>query len=278
MKIGVGSPHRDDAGFSVGLAVGSWLQRGHAVEVVNVFTRTEYAPYSDADSLHPNDRMSFASATRKREDEAWVKLYVGQLGRGKLTLTDLNLKDAPLRLHCSPDEVQQREPDLTEKVSSKIKRALEMSKADAFVLPLAVGNDVDHLTVRIACLPTDAQAFALAFYEDLPYAAREPESIEAVVQATSLAAAVPLEATFVTAQRSLASASWRSAMTRRSTTQVSSRSRSSAGSMRAESGCGRTRSGGWFSLNSGKIVFALSSPILAAWSVRASVHPNCGES
>jgi hypothetical protein len=121
------------------------------------------------------------------------------LGRGKLTLTDLNLKDAPLRLHCSPDEVQQREPDLTEKVSSKIKRALEMSKADAFVLPLAVGNDVDHLTVRIACLPTDAQAFALAFYEDLPYAAREPESIEAVVQATSLAAAVPLEATFVTA-------------------------------------------------------------------------------
>jgi LmbE family N-acetylglucosaminyl deacetylase len=196
MKIVVVSPHRDDAAFSVGLAVGSWLQKGHAVEVVNVFTRSEHAPYSDADSLHPNDRMSFASAVRKREDEAWVKLYVGQLGRGKLTLTDLNLKDAPLRLHCSPEEVQQREPDLTEKVSLKIKRSLEMSKADAIVLPLGVGKHVDHLTTQMASLPTDAQAFALAFYEDLPYAAQAPESIEASVQATSLAAAVPLEAVF----------------------------------------------------------------------------------
>jgi LmbE family N-acetylglucosaminyl deacetylase len=199
MKIVVVSPHRDDAAFSLGLAVGAWLQKGYAVEVVNVFTRSEYAPYSDADSLHPNDRISFASAVRKREDEAWVKLYVGQLGRGKLSLTDLNLKDAPLRLHCSLEEVQQREPDLTEKVSSKIKRALEMSSADAIVLPLGVGNDVDHLTARIACLPTDAQAFALAFYEDLPYAAQAPQSIEAAVQATSLAAAVPLEAAFVAA-------------------------------------------------------------------------------
>jgi LmbE family N-acetylglucosaminyl deacetylase len=197
MKIVVVSPHRDDAAFSLGLAVGTWLQKGYAVEVVNVFTRSEYAPYSDADSLHPNDRMSFASAVRKREDESWVKLYVGQLGRGKLTLTDLNLKDAPLRLHCSLGEVQQREPDLTEKVSSKIKRSLEMSKADAIVLPLGVGNHVDHLTARIACLPTDAQAFALAFYEDLPYAAQAPETIEGAVQATSLAAAVPLEAVFV---------------------------------------------------------------------------------
>ena len=68
MKIVVVSPHRSDAAFSLGLAVGSWLEQGHTVEVMNVFTRTEHAPYSDVDSLHPNDRMSFASAVRKRED------------------------------------------------------------------------------------------------------------------------------------------------------------------------------------------------------------------
>jgi LmbE family N-acetylglucosaminyl deacetylase len=197
MKIVVVSPHRGDAAFGLGLAVGTWLAEGHAVEVTNVFTRTEQAPFSDVDSLHGNDRMSFASAVRKREDEAWVKRYVGQLGRGKLTLVDLNLKDAPLRLHCGTDEVFQREPELTEKVVSKLTRALELSKADAVVLPLGVGRHVDHLTVRVAGLPKDRQVFPLAFYEEQPYTARAtPEALDQAVQAATLAAAVPLEASF----------------------------------------------------------------------------------
>jgi LmbE family N-acetylglucosaminyl deacetylase len=199
MKIVVVSPHRDDAAFSLGLTVGSWLEQGHAVEVMNVFTRTEYAPYSDVDSLHANDRMSFASAVRKREDEAWVKRYVGQLGRGRLTLEDLNLKDAPLRLHCSPEAVYGREPELTEKVVSKLKRTLELSKAGALVLPLGVGNHVDHLTVRTASLPADRHATPLAFYEDQPYTAQleTTATLDEAVLAATLAAGVPLEAAFV---------------------------------------------------------------------------------
>jgi LmbE family N-acetylglucosaminyl deacetylase len=197
MKIVVVSPHRGDAAFALGLAVGTWLGEGHAVEVMNVFTRTEQAPYSDVESLHANDRMSFASAVRKREDEAWVKRYVGQLGRGKLTLEDLNLKDAPLRLHCSAEEVFQREPELTEKVVSKLTRALELSKADAVVLPLGVGRHVDHLTVRVAGLPADRQVFPVGFYEEQPYAARATASeLDEAVQAATLAAGVPLEASF----------------------------------------------------------------------------------
>lgn len=201
MKIVIVSPHRDDAAFSLGLAVDAWLQQGHAVEVMNVFTRTEHAPYSDADSLHPNDRMSFASAVCKREDEAWVKRYVGQLGRGKLTLSDLNLKDGPLRLHCTLEEAHQREPELTEKVVSKLTRSLELSKADTIVLPLGVGSHVDHLTVRTAGLPVDRQVFPLAFYEDQPYTAQleTPSALDEVVLAATLAAGVPLEATFASA-------------------------------------------------------------------------------
>jgi LmbE family N-acetylglucosaminyl deacetylase len=201
MKIVVLSPHRDDAAFSLGLTVESWLEQGHAVEVMNVFTRTEHAPYSDAGSLHPNDRASFASAVRKREDEAWVKLYASVAGRGKLTLDDLNLKDAPLRLHCSPAEVQSRTPLLTEKVMLKLTRSLEAARADALVLPLGVGNHVDHLTVRMGALPADSSKQALAFYEDLPYTAQEPSAVEAAVQASSLAAGVPLQACFVGVER-----------------------------------------------------------------------------
>ncbi len=69
--------HRVDAGLAVGLSIGAWLEQGHAVEVVSCFTRSEFAPFSDAGSLHANDRMSFVSATRKREDEAWAKMLRG---------------------------------------------------------------------------------------------------------------------------------------------------------------------------------------------------------
>jgi LmbE family N-acetylglucosaminyl deacetylase len=199
MKIVVVSPHRDDAAFSLGLAIGFWLAQGHAVEVVNVFTRSEFAPYSDAESLHPNDRMSFVSAVLKREEEAWVKLYVGQLGRGKLKLTDLNLKDAPVRLHCLPAEALTRQPEPTEKVTQKLRRALESSAAEALMLPLGVGHHVDHLLVREACLPTDPRGFPLAFYEDLPRVAAGDghAELEAAVQAATLLVGVPLQPVFV---------------------------------------------------------------------------------
>ena len=193
MKIVVLSAHRGDAALSAGLAVESWLRQGHAVEVMSVFTRTEQAPFSDLGSLHPNDRVSFASAVRRREDEAWAKLYAGLPGKGKLTFVDLNLKDAPLRLHCSVNEVRGREPLLTEKVMLKVKRALEMARGGAVVLPLGVGLHVDHRTVVQAALPADAGNAPLAFYEEQPFAVQEPGAIDAAVLACTLAAGVPLQ-------------------------------------------------------------------------------------
>ncbi len=172
MKIAVLSPHRMDAALSAGLAVGSWLEQGHAVEVVNCFTRSGHAPFSDADSVHENDRMSFVSALRKREDEAWQKLYRS----AKLTFTDLNLKDAPLRLHCAPEEALRVEVNPNDKAFAKIHKALERSAAAAMAFPLGLGGHMDH---RIAC--EAAAAFAaspVAFYEDQPYAAEGTTTIE----------------------------------------------------------------------------------------------------
>jgi hypothetical protein len=165
MKITVVSAHRGDVAFAVGLSVRTWLEQGHPVEVINCFTRSEFAPYSDAGSVHANDRMSFVSATRKREDEAWMKLY-----RGKLTLTDLNLKDAPLRLHCDASEVFGRAIDLAEKSAVKIQKALERSAGGALVLPLALDGHVDRVIAREAAMAGWAGALPLAFYEDLPQA------------------------------------------------------------------------------------------------------------
>jgi LmbE family N-acetylglucosaminyl deacetylase len=168
VKITVVSPHRGDAALALGLAIEAWLAEGHAVEVVSCFTRSEFAPYSDAGSLHANDRMSFVTAVRKREDEAWRK----QMGAAKLTLTDLNLKDAPIRLHCSPEKAFARPADVSEKVVSKIRRAVEMSKAGSIVLPLGLGGHVDHLSARDAALTAATVGSAVAFYEELPEAGR----------------------------------------------------------------------------------------------------------
>jgi LmbE family N-acetylglucosaminyl deacetylase len=170
------SPHRDDAAFSLGLSLGAWLAAGHAVEVVNCFTRSDYAPFSDAASLHENDRMTYVTAVRGREDQAWKRTY-GAAAR-RLTITDLNLKDAPRRLRISSDEVCGVAIDAADKAMGKIAKALAGLAFDALLLPLAIGDHVDHRIARDAALRVRARAWAL--YEDLPYAAR-PGAAEEIV-------------------------------------------------------------------------------------------------
>jgi len=197
VKITVVSPHRGDAALALGLTIEAWLAEGHAVEVVSCFTRSEFAPYSDAGSLHANDRMSFVTAVRKREDEAWRM----QPGAAKLTLTDLNLKDAPIRLHCGLEKVFGRPADVSEKVVSKIRRAVELSKAGAIVLPLCLDGHVDHISARDAAMPADTSSLPLAFYEELPYAARaEGEgALEGALAQLPLALQTELQPVFATA-------------------------------------------------------------------------------
>jgi LmbE family N-acetylglucosaminyl deacetylase len=165
LKITVVSAHRGDAALALGLSVAEWLRQGHAVEVVSCFTRSEFAPFSDVGSVHANDRMSFASATRKREDESWAKML-----RGKFTPTDLNMKDAPLRLHCGAEDVFGLAVNLAEKSAVKIRKAIERSGAEALVLPLGLDGHVDRVTARDAGAASWQATLPVAFYEGLPQA------------------------------------------------------------------------------------------------------------
>ena len=188
MRIVVVSPHRDDAAFSLGLSIETWLRAGHRVDILNCFTQSEYAPFSDVDSLHGNDKRSFVSAVRRREDIAWNKL-VG----GRLKITDLDLLDAPLRLACSVDEVLTIEIRPGDRAVARVAGALRKlaEKAEpgqlALSLPLAIGDHIDHRVVHHAALEALATAAVpIAFYEDLPYAVRPgaDETIEARANAT----------------------------------------------------------------------------------------------
>jgi LmbE family N-acetylglucosaminyl deacetylase len=178
LNILILSPHRDDAAFSLALAIEAWLTAGHTVTLLNVFTRSLYAPYSDADFIHENDRLSYVSAMRLREDELFLqRLTQSRARKAHLLMVDLNLKDASIRLRIpaealSDTPVNPEDPAI-EKIRKALTRQSELGTLEALVLPLALGNHVDHLTVREAALPLPTQ-LPSAFYEDLPYAATYP--------------------------------------------------------------------------------------------------------
>ena len=191
MNIVVVSPHREDAALSVGLAVHGWLGAGHRVTVLNCFTQSGYAPYSDVESVHAHDRVSFVTALRRREDQAWNKL----LG-GRLRFHDLDLLDAPLRLGCAVEEVEAVTIRAGDRAIARLRgavvklmRAIKAGDA-ACIAPLAVGAHIDHRIARQAVLDALAEsAFPVALYEDLPYAAR-PGALDTV---PTLAGEVGLE-------------------------------------------------------------------------------------
>ena len=182
LKIVVLSPHRDDAAFSLGLSIGTWLDAGHTVDVVNCFTRSDYAPHTEFEFIHSNDRLLRVTALRLREDQSWQKMY----GTRTLRMTDLNMKDAPLRLHVGLEQICALQVNPEDKAMMKVPKAVAALGGDALVLPLAMGSHVDHKTVREAMLTSKQPAeMPMAFYEDLPYAARigTVETIEAMAAA-----------------------------------------------------------------------------------------------
>lgn len=196
MKIAVLSPHHGDAAFALALSIGEWIEAGHKVQVVNCFSRSEQAPFAEMDFVHSNDRMSFVTALRSREDEIWRRKY-----GSALSLSDLNMKDAARRLHKRADELFGLAVDPADKAIEKIQKALERIEADALALPLALGGHIDHLLVREASAASARAVLPCAFYEDLPYAAglEAPESIESVVQELAQSLNTELAATSASA-------------------------------------------------------------------------------
>ncbi len=170
LKIVVLSPHRDDAAFSLSLSISHWLAAGHAVTILNVFTRSEYAPYSDAETRPERERLEYVSALRKREDEA----FLAALGGG-VKMVDLDVVDAPIRLKCDASivcdmEVRADDP-ATPQVQAGLGKLLQGGDV-ALALPLGLGHHVDHRTARDASLEASTRV-PCAFYEELPYAMRD---------------------------------------------------------------------------------------------------------
>jgi LmbE family N-acetylglucosaminyl deacetylase len=168
VRILIVSPHRDDACFSLALTLEAWAVQRHAITVLDCFTRSRNAPYADLLGVHENDELSFLSAVARREEESFRRRF------RNLAILDLNLKDAAIRLRCAPEELCTRAFEPTDTAVARIRSAVETQiatgRVDAMLLPLGIGGNVDHVTVREAALPL-AERVPVGFYEDMPYVA-----------------------------------------------------------------------------------------------------------
>lgn len=171
MHLVVLSPHRDDAAFSCGLLLTYLLRAGATIELVNVCTETDYAPYLSANS---EPRATQVSHTRRDEDLHFLESLREATASDRITMTDLDWRDSPLRLGIATDRVLQA-PAETETTVAALAQALSPWRhADVILSPLALGNHIDHRMVRDAA----SQAFSshqLGWYEDLPYACWMPD-------------------------------------------------------------------------------------------------------
>jgi LmbE family N-acetylglucosaminyl deacetylase len=165
LQVTILSPHRDDAAFSLSIAMSRWRDLNINVQVVNFFTRSGYGPRA------PVSEPAAISSLRKREDRR--ALHV--LGE-RVKVRSCGLLDAPLRLGISSESVCRPESALFmshgdfEAIASCISKR---ARPGLTLAPLALGDHVDHMEVRQAALEK-CPPQKLGFYEDLPYAIWTP--------------------------------------------------------------------------------------------------------
>ncbi len=107
------------------------------------------------------------SRYRKKEDSCYFHSL-------NIPSIDLNLFDAPFRGYRSPLSVSNfvkisSDPAFKLIRSTILKLTLHFDKRN-LVLPLGLGNHIDHVVVRNACRSLPGN-YSLLYYEDLPYAA-----------------------------------------------------------------------------------------------------------
>ncbi len=187
------SPHLDDAAFSCGATMAALKRGGWQVALATAFTASVPDPRGFALACQTDKGLAPEVdylALRRDEDAAFARIL------GVDILEWLGLPEAPHRGYDSAAALFAgvRPGD---EVAAEVARGLDDLDArlrPALILgPQGVGNHVDHLQVIRALLDRPSLGGRLAWYRDLPYAARSPEARPAPSLPGGLTeAAVPL--------------------------------------------------------------------------------------
>jgi LmbE family N-acetylglucosaminyl deacetylase len=155
------SPHPDDAALSLGGSIATNLLPP-PITLLTIFGRSHYSEQTPG-----GGEVEQITALRHAEEIAYAH-------RRDLELVWLACEEAGLRLGLARVFAQRGQPPVDCGRENDIVAAARGVGAALVLAPLAVGEHVDHVIVhRLA--NHAAGGAALAYYEDLPYAARVSE-------------------------------------------------------------------------------------------------------
>lgn len=180
------SPHLDDAAFSCGGRIWQQAQAGERVLVVTFFggAPPPAAPLSPfAQSLHVRWGHPADAALRRQEED---RAALAVLGAQALhwPYTDCIYRrtpdgDFPYASEASLwGAIHPADENLVAELARRI-AALPLGQGTTLYAPLAVGRHVDHQIARRAAQDS---GHLPVYYEDYPYAARDPLAVQAALE------------------------------------------------------------------------------------------------
>lgn len=167
------SPHLDDGALSCGGALAVWAAAGERPVVVTVcagrpagnltpFARFQHARWGGAADLVERRRAEDARGlARLGATPVWLE-YLDCIYRGERYATEEALFGP-----VAPDEA-----GLPAQIAAEIAALWAVTARATLYAPLGLGNHVDHQLVRAAGELVRARGLPVAWYEELPYAAR----------------------------------------------------------------------------------------------------------
>lgn len=156
------SPHIDDAAFSLACFILQKSEESIPIEITTCFSISNYLANGNGSNV-----LEEVVRIRKGEDHDFSR----QL-KPSVKFNYLDLDDAPLRGYqkCG---FQDRFSEADQQQMISLQAHLK-SKNSPVIVPLGLGNHVDHIICHQAAETVRNRIFA--FYEDLPYAGRIPEA------------------------------------------------------------------------------------------------------
>lgn len=171
------SPHDDDLAFSIGGAlISGYITTGVVATIFSVSNST-------IDEQERN--VCCVTAARRKENGRFYSSLSAEL-----EIIYLDRLDAPLRLGVSEERVIENVQNASDHIEANhISSVIEslLKPSSMLFAPLGLGGHIDHLLVHKVACAFAKNGRAIAFYEDLPYAARLSVSdIEKIVKKTQV--------------------------------------------------------------------------------------------
>lgn len=164
-RILIVAPHMDDTAFSCSGYMSKY-RNSKTFDIIVMFGIQDYTIY-----------QKYVSGQKYLIEEEKAFWNYQNVCQGKI----LQYKDGPLRetydIHsaigssATAEEIVKKEIDLYEKIEQEIDFALKSADYSMVILPMGIGNHVDHILVReagISCCINNGVDFLL--YQDFPYA------------------------------------------------------------------------------------------------------------